>query len=125
MHGKMLCVARVLGQPVQMFYMHAATPRAVDTPAFELQVDPPSHHREVSYLQQLLVVTSSTALTTVTTHRCFFLRLSWMTRAYRSPYLPSNFDAVVKPGNANSARIDRGFFMALAYPKNESLFRNG
>jgi len=41
MHGKALGIARVLYQLVKMFYIHAAEPRAVDTPAFELQVDPP------------------------------------------------------------------------------------
>ena len=41
MHGKALGIARVLCQLVKMFYIHAAEPRAVDTPAFELQVDPP------------------------------------------------------------------------------------
>jgi hypothetical protein len=50
----------------------------------------------------------------VATDGCFFRLLSWITRAYRSPNLPTNFDEAVKPGNANSARIDLGFFMALA-----------
>jgi len=94
--------------------MHAATPRAIDTPAFKLQVDSPSGHRQVAYPQQLLVVTPPAPLTTVTTDGCFFRRLSWITRLYRSPNFPSNFDAVVKPGNANSARIVLGFFMAVA-----------
>jgi len=45
-----------------------------------------------------------------------------MTRAYRSPNTPTNFDAAVKPGKAKSDRIDVGFFMALAQPKNETVF---
>ena len=114
MHGKALRIARVVCQPVKMFYMHAAAPRTSDTPAFELQVDSPSGNRQVSYPQHLLVVTPAAALTTVTTDGCFFRRLSWITRAYRSPNLPTNFDEALKPGNANSARIDFGFFMASA-----------
>ena len=42
LHGKALRIARVLCQPVKMFYLHAAAPPATDTPAFELQVDSPS-----------------------------------------------------------------------------------
>jgi len=34
LHRKALDIARVLRQPVQMLYMHAAAPRAIDTPAF-------------------------------------------------------------------------------------------
>ena len=95
-----------------MFYMHAGAPRTTDTPAFELQVDAPSGNREVSYPQHLLVVTPPAPLTTVRTDGCFFRLASWINRAYRSPNLPTNFDEAVKPGNANSARIDLGCFMA-------------
>jgi len=45
-----------------------------------------------------------------------------MMRAYRSPNIPFNREAATKPGNANSERIDLGFFMLLAYPKNGSHF---
>lgn len=41
---------------------------------------------------------------------------------YGSPSLPTNFDAAIKPGSANSARDDLGFFMALAILKNETIF---
>ncbi len=114
MHGKTLRIARVICQPVKMFYMHAGAPQTTDTTAFKQQVDSPPGNGEVSYPQHLLVVTSSTPLTTVRTDGRFSRLLSWITRAYRSPNLPTNFDATVKPGNANSARVDLGFFMALA-----------
>jgi hypothetical protein len=113
MHGKALGMARVLCQPVKVFYVHAIAPRTTNTPALKLQVNSPSGNREVSYSQNLLVVTPSAAVTTVRTDSCFFRLLSWMTRAYRSPNTPANFDEAVKPGNAKSARIDLGFFMAL------------
>ena len=122
MHRKALGVAWVLCQPVEMLYMHAATPRAIDTPAFKLQVDSPTGNREIPYPQDLLVVTSPAAVSTARTDRGFFRRLSWMTRAYRSPKTPLNREAATKPGNVNSERIDLGFFMRLAYPKNGSLF---
>ena len=94
-------------------YMHATAPRATDTPAFELQIDSPSGNREITYPQNPFVVTPPAPVPTVRTEGCFFRLLSWMTRAYRSPNTPTNFDAAVKPGNAKSARVDLGFFMAL------------
>ena len=122
LHRKALGIALVLRQPVQMLYMHAAAPRAIDTLAFKLQVDPPSGNREIAGPQDLLVVTSPTAVTTARTVGGFFRRLSWMTRACRSPNTPFNEEAATKPGNVNSERVDFGFFMQLAYPKNESRF---
>ena len=122
MQGKSLGIARVLRQPVKMLYMHAAAPRAIDTPALELQVDPPAGNREITYPQDPFVVTSPAAVPAVRTESCFFRLLSLMTRAYRSPNTPFNWEAATKPGNVNSERIDWVFFMLIAYPKNGSLF---
>jgi hypothetical protein len=122
MHGKALGIARVLCQPVMMLYMHAATPRTFDTPAFKLQIDPPTGNRKIPHVQDLLVITSPAAVATVRTDRSFFRLLSWMTRAYRSPNTPLNREAAVNPGNENSEPIVLGFFMRLVYPKNRSLF---
>jgi hypothetical protein len=94
--------------------MHATTPRAINTPAFKFQVDSPPGNREITYSQDLFVVTPPAPVPTVRTEGCFFRLLSWITRAYRSPNTPTNFDAAVKPENAKSARIDLDFFMALA-----------
>ena len=102
--------------------MHAAAPRAIDSPAIELQVDPPAGNREITYPQVPFVVTSPAAVSTVRADGCFFLRLSFMMRAYRSPNTPFNWEATTKPGNANSERIDWVFFMLIAYLKNGSLF---
>jgi len=93
MHGKALGIARVLCQLVKMFYIHAAEPRAVDTPAFELQVDPPVGNAARSSNRWL-----------------FFRHLRFMTRAYRSPNTPFNWEAATNPGNVNRERIDWGFF---------------
>ena len=122
MHGKALGIARIICQPVKILYMHAATPRAIDTPAFKLQVDPPTGNREIPYPQDLLFVTSPAAVSTARTDRGFFRLLSWTTRAYRSPKTPLNREVATKPGNMNSERIDLVSFMRLAYPKNRSLF---
>ena len=99
-----------------MLYMHATAPRAIDTPTFELQVDPPAGNRQIPYPQELLVVTCPTAVTAMRTDRGFFRLLSWIMRAYRSPNTPLNREAATNPGNENSERIDLGFFMRLAYP---------
>ena len=111
LHGKALGIARVLCQPVQVFYMHAGAPRTTNSPAFKFHVDSPSSDREITYPQGLLVVTPPASVTTVRTDGCFFRFLSWMTRAYRSPNTPTNLDLATKPGNEKSARIVLGFFM--------------
>jgi hypothetical protein len=115
MHNEALRIARILGQPVKMFYMHTVTPGTTNPPTFELQVDSPSGNREIAYAKSLLVITPPAAMSTVQTNGCFFRLLSWMTRAYRSPKTPNNFDEAVKPGKAKSARIDSGGFIAFSY----------
>ncbi len=65
MHRKALRIARVLCQPVKMLYMHADTPRTIDTPTFELHVNPPSSNRQIAYPQDFLVVTPPATVTTV------------------------------------------------------------
>jgi hypothetical protein len=52
--------------------VHATAPRTTDPPAFKLQVNAPSGHRQVSDPKHLLVVTPSTAPTTVTADGRFF-----------------------------------------------------
>jgi hypothetical protein len=100
-----------------MFYVHAATSRTAHTPALELEVDTPSRDREITYPQHPPVVTAATAVTAVGAHSSFFRLVSRITRAYRSPKTPRNLDAAVKPGNANRARIDLGFFMLFSLPE--------
>jgi hypothetical protein len=101
-----------------MLYMHAAAPRAVDTPAFKFQVDPPPGHREITDPQDPFIVTPTAAVTTVRTNGCFFRLLSFMMRAYRSPNTPFNVETATNPGNVNNERIDLGVFMRLANLKN-------
>jgi len=76
LHGKALRIARIVSQPVKMFYMHAVAPRTTDPPAFELQVDSPSGNRAIAHPQELPVVTTSAAVTTVRTDGCCFRLLS-------------------------------------------------
>lgn len=72
MQGNALGVARVLGQPIEMLYVHASAPRTVDAPALELQVNPPVSHREIAHPLGALVVAVATAMTAVGTHGGFF-----------------------------------------------------
>ena len=104
-----------------MFYMHPVTPWTPDPPAFELQIQTPARDREVSDLQDFLVVPPSAPGPTVRTDGGFFRRWRWITRAYRSPDTPLNFDEAVNPGKENNSRIDLGFFMVGVYP-NVNLF---
>ena len=46
-----------------------------------------------------------------------------MIREYRSPKTPFNVELAVNPGKQKSDRIDLGFFMLKAYPKNETTFQ--
>ena len=121
MRRKALGVARVVRQPVQVFYMHTTAPTTVDAPTLVFQIDPPACQRQVADPAHLLVIAPPAPMPTVRAHGCFFRLLSWMTRAYRSPNTPFNRAPATKPGSAKSERIDWGFFTRLAYPKNGSL----
>jgi hypothetical protein len=71
--------------------------------------------REITHPQDpFAVIILPTALTSLQTYGCFFYRLSFMMRAYRLPNTPFNYAAATKPCNANSERIDPGFFMLIA-----------
>ena len=90
MRRKTLGVARVVRQPVQVFYMQTAAPRTVDAPTLVFQIDPPACQRQVADPAHLLVIAPPAPLPTVRAHSCFFRLLSWMMRAYRSPNRPFN-----------------------------------
>src|SRR6266545_4997506 len=124
-HHVPLREARVLRQPVEPLYVHAAAPPAVDAPAFELDVDPPPGHREVAGAVRLLVVTAPRAQAALSASRSFFRRRSTMTRAYRSPNTPASCERATKPGNENSARMDLGAFTVAACPSRDTTFKHG
>ncbi len=86
--------------------MHAVKPWTTNPPAFELQIDAPSGNREIAHAKSLWVVTTPAAMSTMHSIGCFFRLGNWMTRAYRAPNTPTNFDNAVKPGKAKGARID-------------------
>src|SRR6266536_580851 len=124
-HRVPLREARVLRQPVEPLYVHAAAPPAVDAPALELDVDPPPGHREVAGAVRLLVVTAPRAQAALSAARSFFRRRSTMTRAYRSPNTPARCERATKPGNENSARMDLGAFTVAACPSRDTTFKHG
>jgi hypothetical protein len=121
MHRKALGIAKVLRQPVKMLYMHAAAPRAIDTPAIELQVDPPSGNREISEPQDPFVVTHGTG--DHSANRWLF---------FSPPELNDTSVSVTKytlqlggrhePEQREQCANRLGFLMLLAYPKNGSLY---
>lgn len=124
-HGEALGVARVLRQPVEPLYVHAAAPRAVDPPALALEVDPPAGHREVAGPAGPLVVAAATAVTALRAHGGFFPLRSTITRAYRSPKTPPSAEAATKPGSEKRDRIDLGFFMRSTLLQNLHRFQTG
>src|SRR3546814_1382676 len=98
MQGEALGVARVLRQPVQPFYMHAAAPGAVDPPTLELNVKIPTCHTQVAGTEQAFVVAAAAAMAAVRAHRCFFRRRNDTIRIFGSPNSPLSVAAATKPG---------------------------
>lgn len=80
-HGEALSEARVLRQPVEALYVHAAAPRAVDPPAFELDVDPQPARREVAGAAGALVVATAAPVSTLRAACRFFRRRNTRTLA--------------------------------------------
>jgi len=80
-HGEALSEAWILGQPVEALYVHAATPRAVDAPALELDVDTEPASREVAGTAGALVVATAAPVATLRAAGRFFRRRSTSTLA--------------------------------------------
>ena len=116
-HREPLREARVLRQPVEALYVHAAAPPAVDAPPLELHPDPPAGHREVASAAGPLVVPAPAPATTLPATRSFFRRRRRMARAYRSPKTPPSCACATKPDSEKSARIDLGAFTGAACPR--------
>ncbi len=107
-HGEALGEARVLRQPVEALYVHAAAPRAVDPKPLELDVDAEPAGREVAGTAGAFVVPAATALATLRAAGRFFRRRNTRTLAYRSPKKPTSREAATKPGSEKRERIDVG-----------------
>ena len=124
MRRKTLGVARVVRQPVQVFYMQTAAPRTVDAPTLVFQRDPPACQRQVADPAHLLVIAPPAPLPTVRANSCFFRLLSWMTRAYRSSNTPFN------PGTSHETwqrkqRADRlGIFHSVSLSEKWTTFQH-
>src|SRR5690606_38203171 len=104
MQGEAAGVARVLRQPVQPLYVHAAAARTVDPPALEFHVHDRVDHPQITGTAYALVVAAAAAMTAVRTHRGFFRRRRLTIRAFGSPNTPLSVAAATKPGNENNSR---------------------
>ena len=80
-HREALSEARVLRQPVEALYVHAAAPRAVDPPALELDVDTKPAGREIPGAAGALVVPATATVPTLRAARSFFRRRNTRTLA--------------------------------------------
>ena len=95
--GEPLGVERVVGQPVETFGLHAATPPTIDPANREVEVDAPVATGEVAHAARSLVVDVGAA---PHTPQAFFRRRrSGMTTAYGSPKMPWTPARGTKPGN--------------------------
>jgi hypothetical protein len=86
--GKALGVKGIVGQPVQTFGLHGATPAAVDTANVEVEIDPLVAAREIADLTWPLIVEGRRGLPTHSAGRFFPRRWSVTTTARESPKSP-------------------------------------
>ena len=110
-----LRVARILCQPIELLYEHAAAPKAVDPPALELDEEAEPGHRKVTHTHRAPVVAAEAAMAAAGAACSFFRRRSLTTRARRSPNTPPSADTAVNPANENSERIDLRYFTPPSY----------
>jgi len=101
-----LRITRIPRKPIELLYEHAATPRAVNSPALELEEDAEARRTHVAHPHRAAIVAPPAAMTAARAPRCVFRRRSSITRARRSPNTPTNPDEAVKPGNEKSAQRD-------------------
>ena len=97
--GEPFGVERVVRQPLQLFALHAATPRAIDPANRELEIDPPVAARDVAHAARPLVVEGARSAPADPAARFFRRRRSVMTTAHGSPKTPRTPASGTKPGN--------------------------
>src|SRR5690606_35440770 len=102
--GEAAGVARVLRQPVQPLYVHAAAAWTVDPPALELHVHDRAGHPQITGTAYAPVVAAAAAVTAVGTHSRFFRRRRITIRVLGSPNTPVSVAAATNPGNESDSR---------------------
>jgi len=108
-------VPRILRQPIHPLYEHGTTPRAVDAPTLELQIDPPTRRRQIPNSTRALVVSAMTPMPAAGARCRFFRRRRTTIRAYRSPNTPCRPASATNPGSEKRALRDLGCFTAPDY----------
>ena len=93
-----LGIERIVGQPVQLFVLHTATPKALDPPQEKLEIDPFVSAREIADASSPLVVMAAIDRAADTADRFFLRRLRVMTTARGSPNSPRTLGSGTKPG---------------------------
>ncbi|GJL70756.1 MAG: hypothetical protein NPIRA06_33910 [Nitrospirales bacterium] len=99
MHREALSKARILRQPVEALYVHAATPQAVNPKPLELEVDAEPASRKIAGTAGAFVVAAATPVATLRAVGSFFRRRNTRTLAQRSPKTPISREAASKPGS--------------------------
>ena len=105
--GKALGVERIVGQPVQSFGLHSATPGALDAANEEVEIDASIATREVAHPARSLIVIGWRHLPAAAAD-CFFpRRWSVSTTAHESPKMPWRVARGTNPGNRYRSRSCR------------------
>ena len=97
--GKAFGVKRVVRQELQALAFHCATTPTLNSPDFDLQVDPYAATREVAHLASASVVPAALRLPTRAADCFFERRTRVMTRAVGSSKMPRTVGNGRKPSN--------------------------
>jgi hypothetical protein len=93
-----LAVEGVVGQPVQLFVLHAPTPRAVDSAQRKVEIDTFVPAGEIAHASSPLVVVAAIHRAADAADRFFRRRWRLMTTAKGSPKTPRTLGRGTKPG---------------------------
>jgi hypothetical protein len=109
--GKAFCIERVASKEVDLFTFHAITDLAVNTPDFELKINPRVAAGEVPNSSWFAVVEGCGRFSTRAAGSFFPVRSRRTIRALGSPNNPNTCSRGLKPGNRYAS--ERCLFITL------------
>ena len=96
--GKPFGVVRIVGEPFQLFLLHALAAPAIHATEIEFEIDPRPAARQIANLARLAVIPAAVNSPTNSADRFFERRVSRITLAWRSPNSPLTVVEGRKPG---------------------------
>src|SRR5438874_2823489 len=112
--GEPLGVERIVGQPVQLFVLHAATPRALDPAQKKVEIDTFVPAGEIAHASSPLVVVAAIHRPADAAGRFFRRRWRVMTTAKGLPKTPRTLGRGTKPGKRYRSWRSLNFAIAKA-----------